>query len=206
MKEAVEDSLYFLVSRINDIMIDDLRIMSVLSAQAKVAEFTPAQVKALSADAKAKYDELMKMGGAKQANEKMAELVSELCGKDGIVKQAADYVSRKDTEPTTYVGNGQNIRLSAGMNVVNVTDMVSNSGSDSAVWNGSTFDDDLNGSLSAQDIDTIAAHAADKDMTVGDYLEANSFDFGGQTGYIAASHFNDYNGSKALRQHRTTRG
>ena len=92
------------------------------------------------------------------------------------------------------------------MNVVNVTDMVSNSGSDSAVWNGSTFDDDLNGSLSAQDIDTIAAHAADKDMTVGDYLEANGFDFGGQTGYIAASHFNDYNGSKALMGYTKNEG
>ena len=199
--EVVQNTEYFLLTRINAYLTSSLILTEALTAQEKVAEMTQEEVDALSPDVRDEYNALMKFGGAARAYAIKEELLDELFGENGIMLKAQAYSDMKDiSDGITYVGNGKNIKLKREITSYDRSryEIVLNGGN-SVFGNWELFGTDWSQQpLTVDDINFIGQHAYKIGYTLSNYL--TKIGFKGVSGSaILATEFYDERPNHSLK-------
>ena len=205
MKEAVENSQVYITQITGKYMKSCLTVLEMLSSMQKVSELTPEQVAAMSKVAQDDYRNIAAHSDDAYGCE--AEILDDLLGEDGILRRTANYIGRKETEPTTYVGRGLGRFIKLDRNIEYVgDDLFVEAYHDRWLIPGYDYrwkkDSDTKlikeSGLSCSEVEGICKHAIKSGYKGTNYLKENGFNIPDLpknfTAIMVTGHFDDYDG------------
>lgn len=204
MKEAVENTQRYIAQTTNKYFNSCITLLQMLTAMQKVSDLTPEQVSAMSETAQQDYAKIA--SHAKKAYFYEAEILNDLFGENGILTKSANYIDRKDTQGTTYIGRGKNnpVALKKDLVYKKESDFIEAyyerhfiPGYDYR-WKADSDKKLIDASgLTYKEVEGICKHAFELGYTVENYLKANNFNIDNSAGdkrVIVTGHFDDFRG------------